>query len=124
MTGANRITGAPLDQPKRLLLGRRSILALREAQVSLERGRVELRVDGVNLDGYGVRVKFNDAIDLELIAPDARCPPSPTDFITVAENAQSLDHRQRRGLELAIDVGLLAWVGGLAQLLERRVSSA
>lgn len=72
------------------------------------------------MNGLGVGIKVDDAIDLELVAPNARCSPPPANLVTVAEHGQSLYDRQRRGLRLAIDVGLLAWEGGLTQLWERR----
>lgn len=105
----------PLDGAS-TLLGAIALLALREAQVSLESSRVELRVDRVDLDGLGIDVEVDDAVDLELVASDAGGPPPPADLVTGVKHAQRLDDGERGRLRLAVDVGLLAGVRRLAEL--------
>lgn len=103
------------------LLGAITLLALWEAQVSLESSRVELRVDRVDLDGLGVNVEVDDAVDLELVASDAGGSPPPADLIAGVEHAQRLDDGERGRLRLAVDISLLAGVCGLAELWQMGV---
>lgn len=105
----------PLN-PASSLLGAIALLALWEAQVSLESSRVELRVDRINLDGLGIDVEVDDAVDLELVASNASGPPPPADLVAGVEHAQRLDDGERWRLSLAVNVGLLARVCGLAEL--------
>lgn len=110
----------PLDGAS-TLLGAIALLALWEAQVSLESSRVELRVDRVDLDGLGVNVEVDDAVDLELVASNASGSPSPADLVAGVEHAQRLDDGKRRCLSLAVNIGLLAGVCGLAELWQMGV---
>lgn len=110
----------PLDGAS-TLLSAIALLALWEAQVSLESSRVELRVDSVDLNGLGIDVEVDDAVDLELVASNARGPPSPADLVAGVEHAQRLDDGERRRLGLAVNVGLLARVCGLAELWQMGV---
>lgn len=98
------------------LLGAIALLALWEAQISLESSRVELRVDRVDLDGLGIDVEVDDAVDLKLVASNASGSPSPADLVAGVEHAQRLDDGERRCLSLAVNVGLLARVCRLAEL--------
>lgn len=96
------------------------LVAFRETQVRLESSSVELGVDGIDLHSLRVRLKVDDTIYLELVAPNAGRPPAPADLVAGVEHAQSVNHWQWRRLGLAVDVGLLAWIGRLAELCHRK----
>lgn len=64
-----------------------------------------------------VHLKDNETANLELVASDACCDPSPADFITGEKDPEGVDGGERRGQILGVDVDFFAGVGELAKLL-------
>lgn len=50
-------------------------------QVSLKRRRVELTIHRYDLQGLHIHIQHDHALDLEFIAADTACIPSPADLV-------------------------------------------